>query len=404
MKEYRIGVIGNGNRGKLLTRDVLLQMDGLSVVNLCDYYEDRVEEAADIVRDICGTRPATTTDYRETVDDPNVDVVVIASAWENHVDAAVYAMNAGKPVAMEVGGAYAIKDCWRLVDTYEATKTPFMFLENICFARRSMMVQNMVKQGVFGKLVHCSGCYAHDLREEITGGYKNRHYRLRNYLNRCAENYPTHDVGPLAKMLNVNHGNRFLSLTSTASCAAGLKDYIRKHHGDDQTLTDLDFKQGDVVTTVIKCAHGETVALSLDTSLPRYYSMGLTVRGTGGMYQEDLDTIYLDRPEDHAAEYVWRKEKVGNAEEYAARYESPEWREQLAEGAQGAHDGADWMTFKVFFRCLREGRPMPVDVYDAATWMAITALSEQSIAMGSAPVAFPDFTRGKWIFDTINDA
>ena len=32
--------------------------------------------------------------------------------------------------------------------------------------------------------------------------------------------------------------------------------------------------------------------------------------------------------------------------------------------------------------------------------MAVTCLSEQSLAMGGVPVPFPDFTNGKWIYNT----
>ena len=72
------------------------------------------------------------------------------------------------------------------------------------------------------------------------------------------------------------------------------------------------------------------------------------------------------------------------------------WKEYLNDGVRGGHGGVDMLIFKEFFTALREGRPMPIDVYDAASWMAVTALSEMSIARGGAVVDIPDFTNGKW--------
>lgn len=397
MKEINIGFIGLGARGLSLLRDVVLPMQEVSVVSVCDVYEDRTGAGAEAVRKARGITPAQETDYRKVIENPAVNTVIIATAWESHVDIAVCAMQAGKAVAMEVGGAYEIRDCWRLVDTWEQTKAPFMFLENCCFGRREMMVLNMVKQGIFGEIVHCAGGYQHDLREEISFGTENRHYRLRNYKNRNAENYPTHELGPIARILDINHGNRMVSLTSTASRAAGLHDYILRKKPEDTVLKDTIFEQGDVVTTVIKCAHGQTITLTLDTTLPRFYSRNFTVRGTRGMYEEATDSVFLDNGEDYKFDFNWKKEKLGNADAYTRDYEHPVWKRYLSEGVQGSHDGMDWLEFSTFFACLHNDEPMPVDVYDAAAWMAVTALSAQSIAMGSAPVAFPDFTRGKWI-------
>ena len=211
-----------------------------------------------------------------------------------------------------------------------------------------------------------------------------------------SDNYPTHDLGPIAKILNINHGNRMLTLTSTASKASGLRDYILKNKPEDEFLKKQIFTQGDIVTTVIKCAKGETIVLTLDTTLPRYYTRNFIVRGTAGMYEEVTDSVFLDREEDIAHDFDWGKTNINNAHLYEEQYEHPVWKEYLAEGVQGTHDGMDWLEFRTFFRALRENAPMPIDVYDAASWMAITVLSEMSIARGGAVVDIPDFTNGKW--------
>lgn len=400
MEDIRVGFIGLGARGISLLRDVVLAQSE-QVTAVCDTYEDRARAGAEAVQAAGQAAPAVYQDYRSVMEDENVNTVVIATAWESHVEMALAAMYAGKAVAMEVGGAYRLRDCYDLVEAWEKTGTPFMFLENCCFGRRELMVLNMVRQGLFGQVVHCAGGYQHDLRYEIAYGRENRHYRLRNYLSRNCENYPTHDLGPIAKVLDINRGNRMLTLTSTASKAAGLSEYVRANKPEDAFLRGRDFAQGDIVTTVIRCARGETIVLTLDTTLPRYYSRNFTVRGTKGMYEEVTDSVFLDRPEDMAHDFDWRKTSSGNAEKYQDRYDHPIWKKYIEEGIRGGHDGMDWLEFQVFFQNLREGAPMPVDVYDAASWMAVTALSEMSVARGGAPVDIPDFTGGKWNMELV---
>lgn len=399
MEKINVGFIGLGGRGLSLLENVVLPLNKVSIVSVCDFYEDRAKAGAKAVKNATGVAPVWETDYKKVIDNPQVNTIVITTGWEAHVDIAICSMLAGKAVAMEVGGAYCIEDCWKLVNTYEETNTPFMFLENCCFGRREMMVLHMVKQGLFGEVVHCSGGYHHDLRNEIAFGKENRHYRLNNYKNRNGENYPTHELGPIAKILNINHGNRLVSLTSTASIAAGLHDYIMRKKADDEVMKNTVFTQGDVVTTVIKCAHGQTITLTLDTTLPRFYSRGFTVRGTRGMYEEATDSVFLDNDEDAKYDYTWKNDKFGNAEEIAEVYDHPVWKDYLQAGVKGTHEGMDWLEFQIFFDCLLKDKTMPVDVYDAATWMAVTALSEQSIVQGSVPVVFPDFTRGKWVLE-----
>ena len=393
MRKIKIGVVGFGKRGKNLLECVLLPMceDRMEINAVCDLYTDRADWAADTIEEKTGLRPFVTLDYRDILTREDIEAVVITSAWESHIDIAVAAMKAGKYVGMEVGGAYTVEECWRLVNTFEETGTYCMLLENCCYGKRELMALNMARMGVLGNIVHCSGGYCHDLRYEVANGNEIRHYRLRNYMNRCCENYPTHEIGPIAKLLNINNGNRMISLTSTASCAKGLHDYIIKEKGGEHPLADVEFAQGDIVTTVIKCAKGQTITITLDTTLPRSYSRGFTVRGTKGAYFEDTDSLFLDsehREYEFNARGLW-----GNAEKYEEQYQHPLWRDYIP---QGGHDGMDWMEFCAFTEAVRENKRPPIDVYDAAAYMVITALSEQSIACGGAPMAIPDFTRGRW--------
>ena len=393
----RLGVIGLGQRGNNWIKAVLADMQGISVTALCDLYTDRIDEcAAMLVEKHPDTEIFKTTDYRELVNSDSVDAVLCFTAWETHVPISIYSMRAGKPVGCEVGGAYSVEECWELVRAHEETGTKFMLLENCCYGRRELMVLNMVERGFFGRVVHCTGGYHHDLRKEVAFGNENRHYRLRNYLSRNCENYPTHELGPIARVLGIGHGNRMVSLTSTASLSAGLHDYIARNKSDDTELMNAHFAQGDMITTVIKCARGETITLQLDTTLPRYYTRDFTVHGTRALYEDRTDSIFEDGKHEHD-EWKWRERGIGNVKDYLDEYEHPIWREYLKGGLIGGHGGMDGLVMNAFVDSIVNDKPCPIDVYDAASWMVITALSSISVSMGGAPVEIPDFTRGGWL-------
>lgn len=391
-KNINVGVIGLGARGYTYMQDALLGREGIKVCAVCDEYEDRVAAAVKLVCDTDGNIPVATGDYRDILKMNEIDAVLILSAWESHIQIAVEAMRAGKIVGCEVGGAYSVDDCFLLVHTYEETHTPCMLLENCCFNREELMALRMVREGLFGDIVHCEGGYRHDLREEIIEGEKNRHYRLRNYMHRNCENYPTHELGPIAKILDINRGNRMISLTSTASCAKGLNEFAAKTRGENDSLAKFNFSQGDVVITTIRCAHGQTIVLTLDTTLPRWYSRSFHIQGTKGIYEENNRSIFLENSD---IAYEWN-----NVDKFFEKYEHPMWEHFVNEGVRGGHGGMDGLELNAFFAAIRQNKPMPVDVYDMAAWMAITPLSEQSIAQGGAPVTIPDFTNGKWTHRT----
>lgn len=392
--KLKVGVVGLGGRGQGLIDWVMYTMKDIDVVAVCDVYEDRVETAKQHAKKKRKTIPAGYSDYNDLIADERVEAVIVSSSWASHTPIALAAMRAGKPVGVEVGGAYTMEECWDIVNCYEETGVPYMMLENCCYGEYELAVLGMVKQGIFGDVVHCSGGYKHDLRHEVTFGKANRHYRLEEYKKRNCENYPTHEIGPIAKVLGINYGNRFVSLTSTASCSKGLKRYIADRKDKFEPLKELEnteFAQGDVVTTVIKCAGGETVTIQLDTTLPRMYSRGFEVHGTKAYYTEDGNTFVDDN---HNPEY---EGKVINGKKMVKKYRHPLWKWFKKVGVQGGHGGMDWLVFRAFFDAVIKGDgKMPIDVYDAASWMAITALSAESIKNNSAPVEFPDFTKGAW--------
>ena len=386
-------MIGLGQRGKMLLNDVILPLQGevFDLVAVCDLYADRTDDAVRLAAEKAGITPLGTTDYRDVLALGGIDAVIVASSWESHVPIAVDAMKAGVYVGIEVGGAYSVEECALLVDTHEATGTHLMFLENCCYGKRELMALTMYRAGDMGEVVHCSGGYMHDLRGEIAYGEENRHYRLRNYLARNCENYPTHELGPIAKLLDINNENRMVSLTSTSSVSRGLHEYVVDRRGENDKLASATFAQGDIVTTVIRCEGGQTIALTLDTTLPRFYSRGFTVRGTKASYFGETDCIFIDKEHE---QYEFCGEKLwGNAKEYEDKYLHPLWRDY---DPRGGHDGMDWITLNAFAEAVRENVRPPIDVYDAAALMCITPLSEKSIALGGAVVEIPDFTHGKW--------
>ncbi len=392
MKKFKMALIGLGQRGEGLYRVALRSREYVEFVAVCDTYMDRCESLAAQMEKDGRKRPALYTDYRQCLDETKPDCILVATAWDMHIEVSTYAMERGIAVACEVGGAYSMESLWQIVRCYERTKTPIMMVENCCYGRMELLALEMKRQGVLGKLVHCEGAYRHDLRKEVTEGAEKRHYRLQQYIHRNCENYPTHEIGPIAKLLDINCGNRFVSLYSMGSASVGLPDFVERNH--IESLKGVQFQQSDVVTTVIKCANGENITLHLDTTLPRYYSRGFLVQGTKGMICEENQSVYLEEEFEEEC-FDWH-ENFNNIDRYYAKYEHPIWK-GYTPGQEG-HGGMDMLVFDAFFEALDKNLPMPIDVYDMATWMCITVLSEQSIATGQA-VAFPDFTEGKWILN-----
>lgn len=390
-----IAVIGVGGRGRGMLH-TMCRMDDVNIIGVCDKRQERVDQAVkDMVDDFGKNEPFKTTDYNEIFKLPGLDTVYVATDWETHIGIAIDGMKTGIPVGLEVGGAYTLDECWELVDTYEKTGVWAMMMENCCYGERELMVHNMVRQGLFGKIVYCAGKYAHDLREEVGYGDIRGHYRLRNYLKRNCENYPTHELGPIAKLLNINRGNRFLSLVTICSGAEGMNYYVSKNKELKKDLGKEKFAQTDIVKTFIKTENGELIELTLDTCLPRFYSRGYTIRGLKGLYQEDGDIVYLDKKSFH--KYEWDQKRFwGRGKRYAKKYNSELWQNTTKEMLEAGHGGMDWFVIRAWINTVKNGTLPPIDVYDAAAWMCITPLSEQSIKNGSASVEIPDFTRGKY--------
>ena len=388
----RLAILGIGGRGFGQMKE-LLEMPDVTITSVCDVYPDRIERAQNLVQEKRGTRPFGTTVPIDCIDRADVDAVIVMSSWETHIPLCIMAMRCKKPVAMEVGGATSVDECWQLVRVSEETSMPCMLLENCCYGEVELTLQNMIRQNVFGTLVHCAGAYSHDLRDEIGYGDLHRHYRQRHFMHRNAELYPTHELGPIANYLDINRGNRMVTLTAMSSKAVGMHEWLQEHR-PDSPLANATFREGDIVTTLIKCANGETIQLTHDCTLPRPYSRGGVIRGTKGMWMEDSRSIFIEgRTLTEGGSWAHRPE---SDEKYMEEYRHPLWREYIDFGLRGNHGGMDYLVLRAFIESVQNQTEPPIDVYDAAAWMSITALSEESIALGSQPLAIPDFTSGRW--------
>ena len=407
-EKARIGLIGVGLRGRNHLY-LLARRDDVEVVAMCDIDPDALNKSREMISE--AGKPAvkevtgSDTAYQDLLAMDDIDGVVISTPWLWHTRMAVDTMKAGKYAGVEVSAANTLEECWDLVNTSEETGMPCMILENVCYRRDVMAVLQMVREGMFGELIHLQCGYQHDLRavkfndgEQPYGGgvefgekgFSEAKWRTHHSVHRNGDIYPTHGVGPVANYININRGNRFVSLTSTATKARGLHKYIVDQAGEDHPNADVNFKLGDVITTVITTANGESILVTHDTNLPRPYSLGFRVQGTGGIWMDLNDSIYLEGASENA--HRWE-----DAQAYLEKYDHPLWKKYEQEAVGAGHGGMDYFVMHAFVESIKRGVGTPLDAYDAAAWSAVTPLSEQSIARGNAPMEFPDFTRGRWM-------
>jgi hypothetical protein len=278
-----------------------------------------------------------------------------------------------------------------------------MFLENVCYRRDVMAVLNMVKQNVFGELLHLQGGYQHDLRavklndgkspygkgvEFGDNGISESKWRTQHSVNRNGELYPTHGIGPVAMMTDINRGNRLLSLTSIATKSRGLHKYIADQAGLDHPNARVNFKLGDIVTTMIRTQNEESIILIHDTSSPRPYSLNFRVQGTQGLWMDDLQQIHI---EGKTSPHRWESDT-----QWMEKYDHPLWQKYNEAAKSAGHGGMDFFVLNAFVECCKRNEEFPIDVYDMATWSCITPLSEKSVSEGGSKQDIPDFTKGKW--------
>lgn len=410
-KDGRIGLgfIGVGLRGQSHL-ELALKRNDVNVIALCDIQQRMVDMSLKMVADAGKPKPAVILEgpygYKKLLQNKDIDAVIISTPWEWHTVMCIDSMKASKYVGCEVNTGMTIEECWEIVHTSEQTGMPMMMLENVCYRRDVMAVMNMVRQGIFGELIHLQGGYQHDLREvKFNNGvepyghgvefgekaFSEAQWRTKHSVNRNGDLYPTHGIGPIAMMADINRGNRFTQLVSYSTKARGLHEHIVKGGGEDHPNAKVNFKLGDVVTTMIRTANDETMLLQHDTNLPRPYSLGFRVQGTNGIWMDVNKSIYIEGKSKEP--HRWE-----DAQAWLDKYDHPLWKKYGNDASGAGHGGMDWFVLNAFIESVKRKINTPQDVYDAVTWSAITPLSEASIQMGGESVEFPDFTKGQWMY------
>ncbi|MGE3819138.1 MAG: Gfo/Idh/MocA family protein [Isosphaeraceae bacterium] len=410
----RVGFVGVGVKGSAHVGN-LLHMEGVELRAVCDVREIQCAEAQRQAERL-GKRPPTAyfrgeRDFERLCAEEELDLVYTATPWEWHVPVCLAALNSGKHAATEVPAAITLEDCWNLVEASERSGKHCVMMENVNYRRDEMTILNMVRKGLLGELVHGEAGYRHDtrwlkIRDEGDGLWLGAHHAQRN-----GNLYPTHGLGPLAWYMNVNRGDRFDYLVSMSSNARGMNLYAREHLPQGHPKRERNYINGDVNSSLIRTVNGLTIVLTHDTDLPRPYSRGNLVQGTRGIVQGFPEFKVCLEGDSH--QHAW---EPGSA--YLERHEHPYWKHvwEAGLGVVTNHppigpvlEGATWdwrperermsgdfLEDYRLIQALLKGIPPDYDVYDAASWSAVTALSEASVKDRSRPVDFPDFTRGKW--------
>lgn len=391
MEVVRVGFVGVGLQGGSHVEN-FLKLDGVEVVALCDIDQARVQEVAGWVEADGRRRPAlygrTPTDFVRMCETEELDLVFTATPWEFHVPVCVAAMENGKHAATEVPAAYTLDDCWKLVETAEARQKHCVMMENCNYDRPEMMVFHMARLGLLGEILHAECGYLHDLREIKFEDAHEGLWRRWHATQRDANLYPTHGLGPIANVMDINRGDQFGHLVSMSSPSRGLQDWRAEHVPQGDPKWQEQYVCGDVNTSIIKTVNGRTIVVSHNTNLPRPYSRVHMVEGTKGIFQGYPNRVYI---EGRSPAHRWEE-----MDEYLAEFDHPLWKD-LDEISKGAgHGGMDFIEDYRLVKCLHEGLPTDMNVYDAAAISAVGPLSEWSVANGSAPADFPDFTRGRW--------
>lgn len=407
--KINIGILGSGLRGQNHI-ELLLKRTDCTITAVAEINEEMIKRTRKLFDNAGVKQPTYYTeggkDYLRLLEKTSVDAVIISTPWRWHTEMAVASMQAGKYVGMEVCGGFSIDECWQLVNTHEASRTHLMMFENVCYRRDIMAILNMVRQNMFGELLHLECGYQHDLRavkfndgKQAYGGgvefgkkgFSESEWRTQHSIHRNGDIYPTHGIGPVSQFININYGNRLVYLTSMASKARGLHEYIVQHPkgGKSHPNANIEFKLGDKITTMIKAQNGESIVVHHDTNLPRPYSLAFRVQGTKGLWMDVNKSLHI---EGKSPAHRWE-----DAADYLKNYDHKYWKEDEQKAIGAGHGGMDFFLIDDFVKRVKANIAPPFDVYDAATWLAITPLSEQSIALGGQAMPFPDFTRGRWI-------
>ncbi|MEC8326297.1 MAG: Gfo/Idh/MocA family oxidoreductase [Pseudomonadota bacterium] len=396
MDVVRVGFIGVGQRGYGHVKR-MSHIEGAEIVAICDNHQEVLDRSAKFLTDNGHKQPALYGNgeyaYRQMLNRQDIDIVIISTPWKWHAPMAIESMESGKHAFVEVPLATTVEEMWEIVNTAERTQKNCMMMENVNYGRDELMVLNMVRQGLFGELLHGEAAYIHELRwqmkelETKTGSWRTGWHAKRN-----GNLYPTHGLGPVSQYMNINRGDRFDYLTSMSSPALGRALYAQKEFSADHQRNQLKYINGDISTTLIKTVQGRTIMVQHDTTTPRPYSRHNLIQGTNGVFAGFPNRIALEEGGSgnfHEWDY--------DMQSWYNKYDHPLWVKMGKEAERnGGHGGMDFLMFWRMIYCLRNGEPLDQDVYDGAAWSVISPLSAESLNNRAKSVDIPDFTRGAW--------
>ena len=401
----RIAMIGVGARGSGHARQ-LASIEGTEIVAIADLYEDLVDRSVtncvaagngrhqNIARYFGGDG-----DWKKMLAEVKPDAVFIATNWSNHAPMAIETMKQGAHAFVEVPIAVTLQEMWDIVDTSEQTQKHCMMMENVNYGREELLYLNLCRQGKIGEILHAEAAYIHELRfqmeeqERGTGSWRTSHLANRN-----GNLYPTHGLGPVAQYMNLGRGeDQFNSLVSFSTPARGRKAYAEKNYAADHKWNALDYKGGDLNTSIVKTHLGRTIMIQWDETSPRPYSRHNLVQGTLGAIAGFPTRIALEGGVEGATDSHHRWAQGEQLDAIYEQYEHPMYKRLGALATKmGGHGGMDFMMLYRAVECLRTGTPLDQNVYEGCLWSSVAPLSEASVAQGGMPQKFPDFTRDNW--------
>lgn len=406
LETVRCAFIGVGARGSGHARQIA-EIEGTEVVAISDLYEDLAKKSADKCKEIGGgSRHKNISLYhgendlwKKMLREVKPDAVFICTPWKLHAPMSVEAMKQEAHVFSEVPMAVTIEEMWEIIDTSEKTQKHCMMMENVNYGREELIYLNMCRQGVIGELLHGEASYIHELRGQMnqvergTGSWRTYHYANRN-----GNLYPTHGLGPVAQYMNLARGDdNFVNMVSFSSPAMGRKAYAEKNFDKDHQWNKLDYKGGDISTSIIKTTLGRTVLVQWDETSPRPYSRHNLIQGTKGTLAGFPTRVALEGGIEGATENHHGWAEGDQLQAIFEKYEHPLYK-RLGELAKkmGGHGGMDFIMRYRIIECLRKGLPLDQNLYEGCFWSAVGPLSEASVAQDGTSQKFPDFTRGEW--------
>ena len=404
----RVGFVGLGMRGPGAVNR-FCHIPGVEIVALCDYVEKNAEACQKYLRQ-AGLAPATIYSgekgYEELCKRPDIDLVYVATDWDHHFPVAKCALLNGKHTAIEVPSAMNLEQCWELINLSEKTRKHCMILENCCYDYYELNALAMAQAGVFGEVLRAEGAYIHNLDDFWDYYWKNPSndpdklgWRMKYNMENRGDVYATHGLGPVAQCLDIHRGDRFTTLVAMDTKSVHGKEYVKNKTGKD-----VEYRNGDHTTTLMRTANGKVVEIQHNVMNPQPYNRLFKLTGTKG-----YATKY---PEEHFAVEASAMANTGapqvdnlsthsflpraQHEALVKKYYHPILTKYGELGREMGHGGMDFMMDSRLVYCLQNGLQLDMDVYDLAEWCCLAELGSISMDHNCAAVEFPDFTRGEW--------